>query len=164
MKKSKCSDWADIENLLCKWPLGSIYYFIIFFDWLLKKLTLLSKFTSKQEFLAIVSLGRVCGILPTLVLNTSGVALSRYIGPKWRHLFFILFLISTTVFRFTLIVTKCKELIKILLSHRRELSLRWPPAILFIHEIFSLDARAVKRLRGCVADFILVDVYSRTWG
>ena len=72
--------------------------FYKFFWLIVKKVALIIKFTSKQEFLAIVSLGWVCGILPTLVLNTSGVALSRYIGPKWRHLFFILFLISTTVY------------------------------------------------------------------
>ena len=29
----------------------------------------------------------------------------------------------------------------------------------FTHEIFSLDARVVKRIRGCVVDFILVVVY-----
>ena len=30
----------------------------------------------------------------------------------------------------------------------------------FMHEIFRLDARVVQRFRGCVADFMLVDVYS----
>ena len=29
----------------------------------------------------------------------------------------------------------------------------------FNHEIFRLDAKTVKRIRGCVSDFILVDVY-----
>ena len=38
--------------------------------------------------------------------------------------------------------------------------MRYPTAIFFIHEIFRLDARAVKRFRGFVADFMLVDVYS----
>ena len=31
----------------------------------------------------------------------------------------------------------------------------------FIHDIFLLDATAVKRIRGCVADFILVVFYIR---
>ena len=30
----------------------------------------------------------------------------------------------------------------------------------FTHAIFRLDARAVKRFRGCVANFILVDIHS----
>ena len=29
----------------------------------------------------------------------------------------------------------------------------------FTHDIFHFDARAVKRFRGCVADFMLVDIY-----
>ena len=47
--------------------------------------------TSKKCFLAIVSLERVFRIWPKLVLNTSGVVLSRYIGPKaWHHFFALL--------------------------------------------------------------------------
>ena len=30
----------------------------------------------------------------------------------------------------------------------------------FTHDIFCLDVRAVKRIRGCVADFMLIVVYS----
>ena len=33
-------------------------------------------------------------------------------------------------------------------------------SFVFTHDIFCLDARAMKRFRGCVADSILVDVYS----
>ena len=92
-EKLKSSDWADIENLSCKCPLGSKCYFVKIFDWKLKKLTFLSKVTSKKGFLTIVSLGRVFGIFLKLVLNTSGY--SRYIGPKRGHPFMRLFLIST---------------------------------------------------------------------
>ena len=59
---------------------------------------------------------------------------------------------SVSRFRFTRIVPKCKELIKFLLSYRRELY--------FIHDFFYLDARAMERFRGCVPIFILVAVYS----
>ena len=41
----------------------------------------------KKGVWAIVSLERVFRILPKLVLNISGVVLSRYIGPKPRHCF-----------------------------------------------------------------------------
>ena len=44
---------------------------------------------------------------------------------------------------------KCKESVKIWLS----------PINFKTHVIYRLDARAVKQFRGCVADFLLVDVY-----
>ena len=60
--------------------LGSKYHLTKYFDWLLKKLTLLSKVTLKSW--AVVSLG---WIFPKLVFNN--LVLSRYIGFKPRHHF-----------------------------------------------------------------------------
>ena len=51
----------------------------------------------KKYFLAIVLLGLVFRILSKLVLNNSGVVLSGYIGPKTRHHFLRIFLISTVL-------------------------------------------------------------------
>ena len=65
---------------------------------------------------------------------------------------------SASRFRFTRIAPKCHKSIKILLDHRRELSLM-PPTFFFI---FHLDAKAVKRIRGCVEIFNLV--YRTVWG
>ena len=56
----------------------------------------------------------------------------------------------------------CKELIKIWLSYRREkcLSNVWGEVkysnFFLFHDMFCLDARAVKWIRGCVVDFIFV--------
>ena len=52
-----------------------------------KKVDFIKKSHLQRRFLAIVSLGRDFGIFPKLFLNSSGVGLSRYIGPKIRHLF-----------------------------------------------------------------------------
>ena len=52
-----------------------------------------------------------------------------------------------------------KEMSRPFHTFRREHSLRLHPAIFFTHDIFHFDATAVKRTRGCVADFILVIVY-----
>ena len=63
-------------------------------------------------------------------------------------------------FRFTRIVSKCKELIKILFSYLQEVMMRYLP-IFFIHELhdsFHLKARAVEQMRGSGAIFILVAV------
>ena len=47
-----------------------------------------------------------------------------------------------------------------LIFHRRELSPRQFSAF-FTHDIFHFDARAVKRIRGCVENFIWVVVYQQ---
>ena len=68
---------------------------------------------------------------------------------------------SVSLFRFTIIVPINKKINQkmILPLHCLELSLRKHAAIFPTHDIFRLDAWAVKRIRGCVAGFILGVVY-----
>ena len=86
-----------IENLLQLWPPKIKIYFINFLHFLLKILTLFRKITSKNWFWSNVSLGWKSTNSLMSVLNTSGVVLSRNIGPKTWHPFGLLIPISTTV-------------------------------------------------------------------
>ena len=63
--------------------------------------------------------------------------------------------------RFTRIMPICNESIKIMLSYRWEL-VHIPDVAstnFFIHDIFNANDRAVERIRGYVAIFILVAVW-----
>ena len=54
---------------------------------MVKKLELLSKLAQKIYVWSNFSLGRKSAISLKVVLNTSGMIISKYIGPKPRHNF-----------------------------------------------------------------------------